>query len=515
MTAARDVAIVGGGVGGLATAALLAADGHRVTLFEAGEAFGGRAGSWARDGFRFDTGPSWYLMPEVFDHFYRLLGTSAAEQLQLGRLDPGYRVYFEGDATPFDLPAGRERARAALAALDPASWPALERYLDSAETAYRMSVDRFLYGSFDSARPFLDRELVRELPRLRRLLTRSLDDEIRTVTGESRLRRLLGYPAVFLGGTPMGVPSLFHLMSHLDVDDGVLYPRGGFARVVETLVELARAAGAELVSGAEVTRIVVERGRATGVEVRDAAGARQTHPADVVVGAADLHHLETELLPPEARDHTERWWARRDLGFGAVIAMLGVRGHLPELAHHTLLFTDDWDGGFARLRGDELVPGSSLYIGMPSASDPTVAPEGDEALFVLVPSPARGAMGRGGVDGAGDPVIERHVDGVIDQIADWTGAADLAERVVVRRTLTSGDLAAEVRSWGGSMLGPAHTLRQSAMFRAGNRSRRVEGLYFAGSGTIPGIGVPMCLISAELVLKRLRGDRTAAPLEVA
>jgi phytoene desaturase len=249
--------------------------------------------------------------------------------------------------------------------------------------------------------------------------------------------------------------------------------------------------------------------------VRGADGAVVRHRAEIVVGATDLHRIETELLPPEARDHSERWWERRDLGFGVVTAMLGVRGELPELAHHTLLFADDWDAGFARLRGDVLPREASLYIGKPSASDTSVAPPGHENLFVLVPSPARAAMASGGVDGTGDVGIERHVDGVIDQIARWTGASDLADRVVVRRTRTSGDLETELGAWRGSMLGPAHTLRQSAMFRAGNRSRRVDGLYFAGSGTIPGIGVPMCLISAELVLKRLRGDRSAAPLEVA
>jgi phytoene desaturase len=515
VSGAREVAIVGGGVGGLATAALLAADGHRVTLFEAGPAFGGRAGSWEHAGFRFDTGPSWYLMPEVFDHFYRLLGTSADEQLELTRLDPGYRVYVEGDPVPFELPAGRDAARTALASLDPEAAEALTAYLDGAASAYRMAVERFLYSSFDSAQPFLDRELVGELPRLRRLLTRSLDDEIRRTTHDPRLRRLLGYPAVFLGGTPMGVPALFQLMSHLDVDQGVLYPRGGFARVVDSLVGLARAAGAELIADAPVTRILVERGRATGVEFRGREGVRMRHPAEIVVGAADLHLIETELLPSEARDHSPGWWERRDLGFGAVTAMLGVHGELPELAHHTLLFADDWDAGFARLRGDALAPEASLYIGKPSASDPTVAPPGHENLFVLAPSPLRAARGRGGIDGAGDPAIERYVDGVIDQIGRWTGASDLADRVVVRRTRTSGDLEAELGAWRGSMLGPAHTLRQSALFRAGNRSRKVEGLYFAGSGTIPGIGVPLCLISAELVLKRLRGDRSATPLEVA
>lgn len=512
MSRAREVAIVGGGIGGLASAALLAADGHRVTLFEAGPAFGGRAGSWEHGGFRFDTGPSWYLMPEVFDHFYRLLGTSAAEQLELTRLDPGYRVYVEGDPVPFDLPAGSAAARAALAALDPGAAGRIGSYLDTAASAYRMSVERFLYGSFDSARPYLDAELARELPRLTRMLSRSLDAEIRRTTSDQGLRRLLGYPAVFLGGTPKTVPSLFQLMSHLDVDQGVLYPRGGFARVVESLVELARAAGAELVADAPVTRILVDGGRTAGVEFRGAGGARMRHAAELVVGATDLHRIETELLPPEARDHSARWWERRDLGFGVVTAMLGVRGELPELAHHTLLFAKDWDAGFARLTGNTLAPEASLYLGKPSASDPTVAPAGHENLFVLVPSPAAAAMAPGGIDGSGDPAIERYVDGVIAQIGRWTGASDLADRVVVRRTRTSGELETELGAWRGSMLGPAHTVRQSAMFRAGNRSRKVEGLYFAGSGTIPGIGVPMCLISAELVLKRVRGDRSAAPL---
>ncbi|WP_127573321.1 phytoene desaturase family protein [Georgenia faecalis] len=516
--------IVGGGVAGLASAALLSHEGYDVTLLEARAELGGRAGAWHADGFSFDTGPSWYLMPEVFDHFYRLLGTSAQAQLELVRLDPGYRVFFERH-DPLDVRSDRADAVALFEGVEPGAGARLGAYLDSAASTYTMAKRHFLYTSYASLLPLATPAVLRRAPALARLLTESLEHAVARRFGDVRLRQILGYPAVFLGSSPRLTPSMYHLMSHLDLTDGVLYPRGGFARLVESLADLARAGGADVRTRATVTAITTapqrgrggRRARATGVSGHDAEGRPFHVEADVVVSTADLFHTETALLPPGLRSRPPRWWRRRTPGPSAVLVMLGVRGALPELAHHSLFFAQDWDATFDRVfPGRDARPAAfpdptSLYVCRPSATD-DVAPPGHENLFVLVPVPADPALGSGGVDGAGSPWVEAVADAAVAQVAAWAGVPDLAERVVVRRTVGPADFATDLRTWRGNALGLAHTLDQSAMFRAGNVSRRVTGLYYAGSSVIPGIGLPMCLISAEVLLKRLRGDTSTGPL---
>lgn len=514
--------VIGGGVAGLASAALLAREGHRVLLLEKNARIGGRAGTVEREGFRFDTGPSWYLMPRVFDHFFRLLGTSAAEQLDLRTLDPGYRVFGEpgadrGEAREVTIPSGADRVVETFEGIDPGSGRALRRYLRSAARAAELAESHFLYNPFTRWSSLASPEVLRALPRLATLLGTSLERFVSPRFSDPLLRQVLGYPAVFLGTDPSRAPSMYHLMSALDLDEGVQYPMGGFWHLVERLEALARDAGVEIVTDAEVTDILTgsSRGRlaVTGVRWCDARGEKRIEPADVVVSGADLHHTETTLLPPEARSYPETWWEKRQSGPGAVIALLGVEGSLPRLEHHSLFFTRDWTANFGAIFGENayIPEPASFYVCRPSATDPGVAPEGRENLFVLIPVPADTAIGAGGPDGTGDPAVERAADAAIGQIERWAGIPDLRDRIVVRQTIGPADFARDHHSWKGGMLGPSHILRQSALFRAQNRSKRVEGLYYAGATTAPGVGVPMCLISAELVLKRIRGDHSAGP----
>jgi phytoene desaturase len=521
----KKVIVIGGGIAGLASSALLARDGYDVTLLEANPTVGGRAGSWEKDGFRFDTGPSWYLMPEVFDHFYRLLGTSSNDQISLSKLDPGYRVLFEEDktfpATPVDIRADREANLALFEQLEPGSRPKMERYLESARDTYEIAKRRFLYTSFAKLTPLLRADVLSRTGKLTRLLRESLADFAGRHVRDPRLRQILGYPAVFLGSSPFITPSMYHLMSYLDLEDGVLYAQGGFHRVIETIEALARAEGVEIITSAPVTRIRTSvntanskmRASAAGVDY-EKGGKKLTLDADVVVSAADLHFSETKLLPENLQTYNQKWWDKRVPGPSAVLVYLGVKGKLPELIHHNLLFTSDWNDNFGRIFNEptSIPDPASIYVCKPSETDSRVAPEGDENIFILVPVPADPTIGRGGINGKGDKRVEQVADLVIAQIAEWAGIPDLAKRIVVRRTIGPADFASDLNAWRGTALGPSHVLSQSAFFRAGNISKKVAGLYYVGGSTIPGIGLPMCLISAEVLVKRLRGDTSTEPL---
>lgn len=523
------VVVIGAGASGLAGAALLAREGHEVTVLEAREDVGGRASSFTVDGFRFDLGPSWYLMPEVFEHFFALMGTSAAAELDLVRLDPAYRVYFEKHP-PLDVHSDLERAVELFESVEPGAGERLRGYLTSAADAYTMAVRHFLYTTYASLTPLLVPDVLRRTPQLVGLLARSLEARIHATVRDTRLRQVLGYPAVFLGAAPRLTPSMYHLMSHLDLTDGVLYPQGGFGEVVDALRRVAERAGVSVRTGCDVTSITTTAtgrrvgrvARVTGVAFTGPNGEREALAADVVLAATDLDQVEHRLLPAGLRSHSRRWWQRQVPGPSTVMVYLGVRGELPDLAHHSLFLADDWNATFDLIFDKAVGTGptprmpspTSVYLSRTSATDPGAAPAGHENLVILVPVPPDVRLGSGGRDGNGDPWVEQVADAAIAQIGAWAGVADLAERVVTRRTVGPADWARDVRAWRGTALGPAHTLRQSALFRAGNASRKVDGLLYAGGSVIPGIGLPMCLISAELAVKRLRGDTSTGQLPV-
>ncbi|WP_164983794.1 phytoene desaturase family protein [Cellulomonas endophytica] len=530
MSRAGRVVVVGGGIGGVTTAALLARGGARVTLVERHERLGGRMGELELDGFRFDTGPSWYFMPEVFEHAFALLGERLEDHVDLELLDPAYRVLPEPEvpgapSEGFDVVADLERNLATFEAMEPGAGEAVRRYVTASSHAYRTALDHFLYTTFARPDRALDAGVLRQLRTLGPLLTTTMADRIAATVQHPVLRQVLGYHGVFLGSSPYRLPALYTLMSHLDLADGVRYPRGGMYTVMAALSALARREGVDVRTSTEVEGIEVDdalpslrrprrTGRVRGVRLRGG----ELLEADVVVAATDRHHAETALLEERHADLPAAAWDERGPGVSALLVMAGVRGALPELAHHTLLFTRDWPDNFEAVLGRDrasavaglrLPEPASVYVSRTTATDPSAAPEGHENVFVLVPFPADPSLG---ADAASRAALETAADRYLDQVGSWAGVPDLRARVVTRRVVTPADFARDLSAWRGTALGMEHTLRQSALFRPGNASAHVDGLLHVGGGTVPGVGLPMCLISAELVVKRLLGETSARPL---
>ncbi len=486
----EETLVVGSGFGGLSTACFLADSGAEVTVLEKNDQLGGRASRLERDGFRFDMGPSWYLMPDVFERFFDYFDREPADYYGLERLDPHYRIFFK-DGDSVDLSPDFERNVEAFEAYEPGAGEALQRYLDRAEYTYDVGMEHFVYTDRPRFRDYVDWDVVRHANGLN--LVGSMQDHVENYFEHPKLQQIVQYSLVFLGGSPENTPALYNLMSHVDFNLGVYYPEGGMGSVVDGIAELAEELGVDFETGREVEAIRGERG---DFRVETADG--HTYGADVVVSNADYAHTERELLLADERQYDDDYWESRTYAPSAFLIYLGVEGDVDSLAHHTLVLPTDWDPHFERIFDQPSWPEDpAYYVCAPSRTDPDVAPEGHSNLFVLVPI----------APGLESEDIERDVfrDKVLADLARNTGV-DVRDRIVVEELFAVPEFGERYNATKGTALGLAHTLRQTGPMRPGHRSSEVDGLYFTGAYTTPGIGVPMCLISGEHTADAVTAD---------
>ena len=491
MTPDTSVAIVGGGIGGLSAACHLADAGVDVTVLEQHDTLGGVAGTTLVEGFRFDTGPSWYLMPDVFERFFETFGVPVEAAYDLERLDPGYRVLWK-DGDRLDVPADPEALAPKLEAYEAGAADAFRRYLDHAEEVYELAMDRFVYPQRSGLRDWLDTDVLRSVRALP--LLRSMDRHVRRYVQHPKLRQLLEYKLVFLGGSPYNTPALYTLMGHVDFNQGVYHPVGGMQSLVDALAALAERLGVTVETGTPVTGL---EARPEDVRLTTGHGRRTAHR---VVANASPAHVERTLLPPSQRDHDDAYWEDRTYGPSAYLLKLGVRGTVEPLRHHTLVLPVDWDAHFAQIFDDPGWPTDpAYYVHVPSKTDPSFAPEGHHSVFVLVP------IAPGLKDGAARRAWIR--DKVLDDLA--RRGVDLRGRIEVERDVCVSDFARHYGQPKGNALGLAHTLRQTGPLRPAHRARNAPGLYYVGADTTPGVGVPICLISGEQAATAVTADMAA------
>lgn len=496
----KHVVIIGAGIGGIATANLLAKAGYDVTVIEKNDQPGGRAGLLKKDGFTFDTGPSWYLMPDVFDHYFSLLGKSISDEIELTRLSPAYKVFFENHP-PVEITSNLDVDAETFEKIEQGTGKKLQSYVKKGDIIYRLSLKHFLYTNFASIRSFLKTDILRRGPTMSRLAFTPIDNYVRRFVTDTRLRQILEYPMVFLGSSPFSAPAIYSLMSALDFKEGVFYPQGGIYTIIERLVAASEELNVSMQLNTSVTSIDTKDGKVVGVTL--ANGTRVS--ADIVISNADLHFTETSLLKPADRSYPASYWNKREAGPSALLMYLGVRGSLPELEHHNLFFVDDWKENFDAIFENKQLPNpASIYICKPSATDTTVAPEGHENVFVLVPLPAGYSVE--------SHALRKAADAYLLQIEKSLGIKNLRHRIVTKELFGPHDFHEKFNAWQNTALGPSHILKQSAIFRTPNKSRKVKNLYYVGGSTTPGIGLPMCLIGAELIYKRLTRDTSSGPV---
>ncbi len=488
----HSVIVIGAGIGGLATAAHLAKQGMRVTVIEKNPRPGGRCDRIARDGHQFDTGPTLFVMPLLYEDEFEKLGISIHDALDLQRVDPTYHLVFD-DGSQLALTSDMKWMREQLENMEPGSFQGLLRYLDEGHQHYHLAMKRLVQKEF---RKFSDFFNLNNLPLLFSLKPLVLHyNNMSRYFDEPRLKAAFTFQDVYMGLSPFEAPATFSLMPYSELVHGVWYPKGGMYRVVEVLMEIARHSGVEFVFDEPVNRIDINCSGAHGVILED----ERRIEADAIVANADLPYVYEQLLPEN--DLAKRM-TRKDFSCSVISFFWGVDKKIDTLAPHTLFLADDYRENFKSINDHLTIPDNpSLYIHAPTRIDASMAPLGEDTLIAIVP------VG--------------HIDGSDPQ--DWERIRAEAREAVFRRLslLGNNDLEEHIKfemcftplSWRkrynlakGATHGLSHNLTQLGYFRPQNRHPRYHNLYFVGASTHPGTGVPTALVSARLVAERVQDE---------
>ncbi|MGH3096940.1 MAG: phytoene desaturase family protein [Streptosporangiales bacterium] len=485
VTTPRRVVVVGAGLGGLSAACHLAGAGHDVTVVERATRPGGRAGRLQRDGFTFDTGPAVLTMPDLLGRTLRAAGSEPADVLTLSQLDPAYRACF-ADGSTIRLRSGRQamatEIRESCGAADERGYLRFCRWLDE---LYRMEMPAFIDRNYDRPWDLLDSTAA--LARLVRMgALRRLSHVVDRFFSDDRLRRLFSFQAMYAGLSPQQALAIFAVITYMDSVRGVYFPTGGMAAVPDALAAAAEKAGAAFRYGTTVERVVHD-GSVRGVRLE--GGELLT--ADAVVVNADLPTAYNELLPDLRPPGAVR---RASYSPSALVWHVGVRGTPPpEAAHHNIHFGRQWGSAFrALLRDGTTMPDPSVLVTVPTLSDRALAPDGSSVLYVLEPIPNL----RGRTD------WDVHMQPARDRLAALVAGWGYPSEIVVEEIVGPSDWQRDGMA-AGTPFSLAHRFFQSGPFRPSNVDRRVRGLVFVGSGTVPGVGVPMVLISGRLAAQRV------------
>ena len=483
----KEIIVIGSGLAGMSCAAYLGKAGHRVTVIEKNSTYGGRLQTVSQQGYTFDSGPSWYWMPDIFDSFFEDFDKKTNDYYDLKRINPGYRVYFN-EREYFDLVENLDELKRNFSKIEKGGGRALQRYLDDAGEKYEVAVKKFMYKPSLSPLEYIQFDLIKRLGRLN--LFRPISNHIRQYFSNQKIIQMLEFPSLLLGAKPSDTPALYSIMNYADIVLGTWYPSGGIRSVAKAIYQVAKSQGVDFSFNQPVKKISINGNKATEVVTN-----KSSYHADIVVANADYNHVEQTMLPKSYQNYSKSYWEKRTMSPSALVFYVALNKKL-DLSHHTLFFDSDFKKHAREIYDNPKWPDEPLfYTSCVSKTDPKVAPENGEALFILIPVAPNLVDNEQTRKSYFQQVISR-MELLINQ--------DIKDHIVFSKSYAHRDFISDYNSFQGNAYGLANTLFQTAFLKPKIKNKKINNLYYTGQLTVPGPGMPPSLISGKIVADQIK-----------
>lgn len=440
------------------------------------------------DGFTFDMGPSWYWMPDVFERFFAQFGKKVSDYYTLNRLDPSYTIFWENDR--MDIPANLEDLKKLFESYEKGAAEKLQLFLEEAAYKYQVGINKLVFKPGNSLLEFADWEVIKGVVRLD--VFTNMKTHVAKYFSNPKLKQLLEFPVLFLGALPQNIPALYSLMNYADIVGGTWFPKGGMYSIVDGMYQLALSLGVDFKFNEKVISFTfINDNKISSVNT-----SANTYPASVVLSGADYNHIETTLLPKSLQSYSDAYWDKRVMAPSSLLYYVGINKKLNNLEHHTLFFDTSFEVHGNEIYTSKTWPKNPLfYMSATSVTDNSVAPEGHENLFFLIPIAA-------GLTGDTEALRDEYFD-IIVKRAEAKLNQNIKDHIVFKKSFAVQDFKDDYGAFKGNAYGLANTLLQTSLLKPTCKSKKVNNLFYTGQLTVPGPGVPPSLISGEVVANEI------------
>ncbi|WP_138434712.1 phytoene desaturase family protein [Winogradskyella algicola] len=475
----KTISIIGSGFSSLSASCYLAKAGYNVSVFEKNDTVGGRARQLIKDGFTFDIGPSWYWMPDIFEKFFNDFGKSTTDYYVLDKLSPAYKIFFSDEV--ITIGDHMDQICEEFERIESGSSKPLRKFIAQAQDHYNIAINKVVLKPGISPFELVTKDTVTRVDRF----FKTISSEVRKNFKNPKLISTLEFPVLFLGAKPSQTPSFYSFMNFADFGLGTWHPRGGMYQIIKAMKSLAESLGVKINTNSTIEKINVEDGKTKGITVNGNFIA-----SDIVLSGADYHHSET-LLDKTYRQYSENYWDKRTFAPSSLLFYVGFDKKLKDIEHHNLFFDTNFENHAEDIYDDPKWPENPLfYVNFPSVTDKSMAPNGCETGFFLIPIAP-------GLEDTPE-LRAQYFDIIINRFENLT-LQKVKKNILFKESFCVKDFIREYNSYKGNAYGMANTLRQTAFLRPKLKSKKVDGLYFTGQLTVPGPGVPPSLISGKLV----------------